>query len=59
MVHVVMRLRPYETALAHDDARRSEVLHPVAPLKLISDTHLSLHCDLDSLGFPSLSLCLC
>lgn len=42
MMHIVMRLWPYEAALAHDDARRGEVLHPVAPLYL-THPHLSLH----------------
>lgn len=43
MMHVVMRLRTYETPLSHDDARRGKVLHPVASLELVADPHLSLH----------------
>ncbi|GBP91120.1 hypothetical protein EVAR_49591_1 [Eumeta japonica] len=43
MMHVVMRLRTYEAALAHDDARRCEVLHPVAPLQLVAHSDLRVH----------------
>lgn len=43
-MHVVMRLRPYEAPLSHDDvAGRREVLHPVAPLQLVTDANLGLH----------------
>lgn len=47
MMQVVVRLRADETALSHDDARRREVLHPVAPLQLVAVTnpHLRLHLD--------------
>lgn len=42
-MHVVMGLRAYEAPLPHDDARRCKVLHPVAPLQLVTNTDLSLH----------------
>lgn len=48
MMHIVMRLWPYEAALPHDDARRREVLHPIAPLQFVTYTYLSLHLGLVS-----------
>lgn len=43
VMHIVMRLWAYEAAFPHYNARRCEVLHPVTPLELITDTDLSLH----------------
>lgn len=38
-----MGLRADEAPLPHDDARRCEILHPVASLQLVTNTDLGLH----------------